>query len=228
MLLFYVRHGEPIYTPDQLTPLGHRQAKAVGDWLTRFNIDQIYASTSNRAMQTAQPLADLLQKEITPVDWANEAYTWGEFTLETPAGRQWLFSTEALKRRFTEPDVLALGHRWYDHPTFADYDYGKAVNRVYNDVDAFFGSLGYEHERYTGRYKVIRPNNDQVALFAHQGFGFAFLSSVLDIPYSQMVVHFDMGHSAVTIIDFKEDGGYAIPKIVTLASEAHLYTGGLR
>ena len=30
MLFFYVRHGDPIYNPDSLTPLGQRQAEAVG------------------------------------------------------------------------------------------------------------------------------------------------------------------------------------------------------
>ena len=29
MLFYYVRHGDPIYTPDSLTELGHRQAEAV-------------------------------------------------------------------------------------------------------------------------------------------------------------------------------------------------------
>ena len=30
MLLFYLRHGDPIYSPDSLTPLGQRQAEALG------------------------------------------------------------------------------------------------------------------------------------------------------------------------------------------------------
>lgn len=29
MLLFYIRHGDPIYIPDSLTDLGKRQAEAV-------------------------------------------------------------------------------------------------------------------------------------------------------------------------------------------------------
>ena len=29
MILYYVRHGDPTYNPDELTPLGHRQAEAV-------------------------------------------------------------------------------------------------------------------------------------------------------------------------------------------------------
>ena len=63
MLFFYIRHGDPIYTPDQLTPLGQRQADAVGKRLAMFGVDRIYSSTSMRAQQTAQPTCDLLKKE---------------------------------------------------------------------------------------------------------------------------------------------------------------------
>ena len=49
MLLFSIRHGEPIYDPDSLTPFGHRQAEAVAKRLALYGIDEIYASSSNRA-----------------------------------------------------------------------------------------------------------------------------------------------------------------------------------
>ena len=38
MILFYIRHGEPIYNPDQLTPEGHAQAEAVGTHLAALGI----------------------------------------------------------------------------------------------------------------------------------------------------------------------------------------------
>ena len=65
MLFFYIRHGDPIYNPDSLTPLGERQAEAVGKRLALFGIDEIYASTSNRAQLTAKPLCELVKKDIT-------------------------------------------------------------------------------------------------------------------------------------------------------------------
>ena len=36
-----------------------------------------------------------------------------------------------------------------------------------------------------------------------------------------------MCHTGMTVIDFKEEGGYAIPKLLTLSSDAHLYREGL-
>ena len=55
MLFFYIRHGDPIYDPDSLTELGKKQADAVSKRLALYGIDKIYASSSNRAIQTAKP-----------------------------------------------------------------------------------------------------------------------------------------------------------------------------
>ena len=49
MLLYYIRHGEPTYDPDCLTPNGERQAEAIARRLARFGVDKIYASSSIRA-----------------------------------------------------------------------------------------------------------------------------------------------------------------------------------
>ena len=44
MILYYVRHGDPIYNPDSLTELGKRQAEAVAKRLAVHGIDKIFAS----------------------------------------------------------------------------------------------------------------------------------------------------------------------------------------
>ena len=55
MIFFYIRHGDPVYEPDSLTPLGMRQADALAKRLSLYGVDKIYSSTSNRAIQTAMP-----------------------------------------------------------------------------------------------------------------------------------------------------------------------------
>ena len=41
MLLYYVRHGDPIYDPDSLTPLGQEQAKALAKRLIVHGVDKV-------------------------------------------------------------------------------------------------------------------------------------------------------------------------------------------
>ncbi len=227
MLFFYIRHGDPIYDPDSLTPLGKRQAEAVAKRLALYGIDRIYSSTSTRAIETARPTCELLKKEPMLLDFCNECYTWREFTTKIEGETKWFFENPESRLNFASEDVRALGNRWYEYPGLGGNNCKKGVERVASESDAFFLTLGYEHIKGTGKYKVVKSNDERIALFAHQTFGTVFLSSILDIPYSVFSNHFDMCHSGVTVIEFKEELGYAIPKILTLSSDSHLYREGL-
>lgn len=225
MLFFYIRHGDPIYVPDSLTPLGEKQADALAKRLALYGIDKIYASSSERAKLTANPTADLLKKDIEILDFANEIHTWHDLTLERNGKKGWLFQDEETRKLFTDESILSMGHKWYEHEKFKAYK--KGMDRISKEAGEFFKALGYEHIKNTGRYKVLKSNNERVALFAHQGFGLAFLSEILGIPYPMFVTHFDIGHTGMTVIEFKEENGYAIPKVLTLSSDSHLYKEGL-
>ena len=65
MILFYVRHRDPVYDPDSLTPLGVRQSEALAKRLALYGVDRIYSSTSNRAIQTTKP---------TRTDWGRGSF----------------------------------------------------------------------------------------------------------------------------------------------------------
>ena len=228
MLLYYVRHGDPIYNPDQLTPLGQRQAEAIGKRLAVHGIDKIYSSTSTRAYQTALPLAEMLKKDITQMAFCHESLAWKDLSIPLEDGRTtWAFCHPETARLFASPEVCKLSENWYDHPAFADYSFKKGIQRIQNEADAFLENLGYRHIREKNLYQAIRPNEDRVALFAHEGFGLAFLSCVLDIPYPLFCTHFAMSHTGMTVIEFKEQDGFAIARALTVASDGHLYREGL-
>ncbi|MBO5945160.1 MAG: histidine phosphatase family protein [Clostridia bacterium] len=228
MLFFYVRHGDPIYDPGSLTPLGERQAEAVARRLALFGIDEIYSSTSNRAILTATPTAELCKKEIKQLDFANESHAWETLTFnaKNPPRKTFLFHAEEVQDAFHGKEVFDLGYEWYKHPLFEGYPYKEGIDRVRAASDEFFESLGYKHEGY-GKYKVIAHNNKRVAMFAHQGFGMAFIPTVLGIPYPLFATHFDFSHSSVTVIQFDEVDGYAYPRVLTLSNDSHLYRDGL-
>ena len=228
MLFFYVRHGDPIYNPDSLTPLGERQAEAVSKRLAMYGIDKIYSSTSNRAYLTAKPTADILKLEIEQLDFAKEHYAWQELTvIDADEKRRWMFQSDLARKLFVSEEVLRLGDSWFEHPAFKETKAKEGIARITSASDEFFKSLGYEHIAGTGAYKVLNDNKDRVAFFAHQGFGLAFLSCLLDSPYPQFSTHFDMGHSGVTVIEFKNEGGIAIPCVLTFSNDSHIYKEGL-
>ena len=231
MLFYYIRHGEPKTVPDySLTPLGHEQAKALSKRLCTFGIDRVFASPTLRTMQTAQPICDLLGKEITVCDWADEGIVWNEFTVPHPKYEHtWAFYDPKYLEIFSSPEVRALGERWYEHPELAKLNFKAGVERVNAAVDEFFLSLGFRHDRANARYEVVGEhlNRERVALFAHQGFGMSFFSSMLDIPYPMFCTHFDLSHSSMSVINFERRGEYVYPQTLQLANDSHLYREGI-
>ena len=231
MLFYYIRHGEPLGVPDySLTPLGREQAKALAKRLCLYGIDRVFASPTLRTMQTAQPICDLLGKEITTCDWADEGIVWNEFTVPHPKYEHtWAFFDPKYLEIFSSPEVRALGEKWYEHPELAGLNFKAGVERVNAAVDEFFLSLGFRHDRENARYEVVGEhlNRDRVALFAHQGFGMSFFSSMLDIPYPMFCTHFDFSHSSMSVINFEPRGKYVYPHVLQTANDSHLYREGI-
>ena len=159
------------------------------------------------------------------LDFANESHAWNDFHIEKNGKEKWFFHDEEIKMLFADESVISLGHKWYEHNKLAVYK--KGIDRISKETSDFFKALGYEHIRNTGKYKVLKSNDERIAFFAHQGFGLAFLSEILGIPYPMFAIHFDICHTGMTVIDFKEQNGYAIPRVLTLSSDSHIYCEGL-
>ena len=227
MILYYIRHGDPIYDPNQLTPLGERQAEAVAKRLAVHGIDQIYSSPSNRARQTAEPLCQITKKEPQILEWSDETRHYQEMAQDDINGKQWPFRHSVYRNLLNSQEVRDLGQRWYTHPAFADIGVGSAIERIQHETDAFLESLGYEHDLKNNCYHQLRKNNDRIAFFAHEGVGVSIMSCMLDIPYPIVSTHFDMTHTGVTVINFEEKFGSVIPMVLTYSNDSHLYREGL-
>lgn len=231
MLLFYVRHGDPIYSPDSLTELGHKQAEALVKRMKQCAPERIFASSSNRAILTATPSAQALGKEIEIMDWCHESHAWRDLTVVNEAGqRTWAFADPESVRFWASKEIRSLDRDWYKHPRYAGTSFETGFQRIEKETDNFLLSLGYRHDREQNGYIVENPQHERVALFAHQGFGLAFLSSLLDVPYPLFSTHFDMSHSNMTVIDFspeRTNPELVIPKVLQLSNDSHIYEAGI-
>ena len=163
------------------------------------------------------------------LDWCHEKYAHKQLGIKDEEGvRRWSFGHAKTKRIMLSPEVCALGDRWYEHPAFKDTQFKEGIERINTEADAFFASLGYEHDRARGGYVATAPNEKRVALFAHMGFGLTFLSSLLDIPFNVFSTKFNLSHSSMTVIKFKADAdGFCIPQVLQLANDSHIYKEGL-
>ncbi len=228
MLLFYIRHGDPVYDPDSLTPLGERQAEAAAKRIAMNGIDKIYASTSNRAYQTAIPLSELTKKEITKIDFLNENHAWTYFSVPNEENNcQWVYQQQRMRKYFVSEEVYCLGDKWYNFPEFKKYKFKEGVEFFNKNVDEFMLSLGYEHNRSKRTYRAVRGNDERVAVYAHEGVGSIFFSSVLDLPYAGFAARYAITHTGMTVIEFGNSGEDIIPGILSFSNDSHIYKEGL-
>lgn len=226
--VFYLRHGDPIYNPDSLTPLGMRQADALAKQLSLYGPDKMFTSSSHRAVLTAQPTCELLDMTPTVLDWMNESYAARDFGSKLEDGKwSWSFANPKYVTLFNSKEIRALGEDWACAECFKDTGFAAGLKRINAETDAFLETLGYRHDRENCRYEAIGHSPERVAVFAHQGFGLSFLASLLDIPYPYFSTHFDMSHSGMTVINFSARFDYVYPKVLQLSNDSHLYREGL-
>ncbi len=223
MLLYVIRHGDPIYEPDSLTEKGKMQAEAVGRRLATRHFDRIYASGNIRAQQTAEPLCRLTGLKMQIEDWTSESNAWRDLSCEDDDGRRtWAFTTKPNTFFRGNEEYHCAGDDWYSLPAFSKIDGKKAMERIVSASDDFLARQGYVRE---GRvYRCERPNDDRVAVFCHQGFGTTWMSHLLQIPPQIMWSCFDISHSSVSIFEFRNGkDGYTAPKCLCLSDMSHIY-----
>lgn len=229
MLLFYVRHGDPTYDKqDNLTPKGFEQVEALAKRFAVNGLDELYVSPMNRARQSVAPTELALGKTATVIDWLSEGYAWEHATICENGTTKWLYQNERCKKLFVTDEVNRLGNEWYKHPAFANDKYKQGVCEMRKYVTEFLHGLGYDYDSNRHLYVTGNVNdNRRIGVFAHEGIGMLFLSTLLEIPYPMFVSRFYVGHSAVTVIEFSPNKTEVIPHALQVSNDSHLYKEGL-
>lgn len=225
MFLYVVRHGDPDYENDSLTPLGKLQAEALAKRFQVHGLDRVYTSPRGRAKLTAEPTCKALG--ITPevLEWTNEDLAFADFSLPRPeGGRTWSFgscrNTEYLEK------AKALGDRWYEAYPFSECNAKAGFERIQRESDAFLASLGYERDGAV--YRITSPSEERVAVFCHYGAGTTWLAHLLSIMPPVFWGTFLINHSSFTVLRFPNDKeGFIIPMCLALSDCSHIYEAGL-
>ena len=72
MRIIIIRHGDPNYEIDGLTPRGELEVRALAEKMKNEEVAAIYCSTLGRARLTAQPTADALGLRVEPCEWLRD------------------------------------------------------------------------------------------------------------------------------------------------------------
>lgn len=225
MLFYIIRHGDPDYTTDTLTPRGILQAEAVGKRLAAAKIDRIFSSPMGRARQTAEPLCRMLDMDYEILDWTHEILD--ERLVEHPDGEKrsiTLLQYSELRKEGRQD--IGYDDSFLNHPVIAPSELKKAVDYIAENGRILMERLGYREEN--GVWRILRPNEEKVALFCHGAFSRAWLSALLHIPVHMMWANFGYTHTGVTVLEFKNyDNGFTVPHCLCYSDMSHLYAEGL-
>ena len=130
MILYYVRHGDPIYDPDSLTELGQKQAAALAKRFSLYGLDEVYSSPSNRAKMTAQPTCDALGLEMKICEWADEGKAGADTGITKDGKFNWCFADREYADKFNDPSVRSMDKEWYKHEYFKGLPFERGVKRI--------------------------------------------------------------------------------------------------
>ena len=220
MRLYIIRHADPDYENQTLTAAGHQEANALSRRMAGYVLDYIYTSPLPRAKITAQYTVDLVKIEPTIEDWLIEIPGWEIEELEgVPA---WDIPGEI----FREKQPFATQETWQDLPYLSGDRFSSYWNNFKQQSDKLIKRHGYERDG--GRYRKVKPNTDQIAIFCHNGTALALLAHLLEIPLPTIWSSFWHAPSAVTTVLFEERSDtWAVPRCLSACDVSHLYADRL-
>ena len=224
MLLYVVRHGDPNYETDRLTERGKLQAEAVGKRMVRAGINQVFSSPMGRARETAAPTCRMLNLPCQIEEWAREI----EQEVKSPYPDGILKSVSLLNNiEFRKDGRMDLRYdEAFDCPGISQSRMKEAVEYIEKNGRDFLTRLGYQEEN--GIYRILRANEDRVALFCHAGMARAWMSVLLHIPIHTLWSSFAVTHTGVTVYEFKnQPEGFTAPICLNFSDISHLYADGL-
>ena len=222
MLLYIIRHGDPNYEKDCLTHRGWAQAEAVAYRMKRSGITRVFSSPMGRARQTAQPTCRMLGLPCEIEEWAREI----SFDVRTSFPDGVTRSISRLPKHYLrEHGAVNLTYEnCFSCPPLAPTTMSSARAMVEEASRDFLARLGYREEN--GVYRILRPNDERVAMFCHGALGRTWLSVMLHIPLNIMWCS-EITHTGVTVLRFaNEEGGFTAPALMCYSDMSHLYAHG--
>ena len=209
MKIILIRHADPDYARDSLTPLGFREADYLAKRVATWPVTAIYCSPQGRAQRTMEPSAKALGMEATTCDWLRE-HSNGSHT--KPDG-----SREASSIAWNlYPDFWQQDPAHFSPEGWTDSTYMKSLpvksdghwNAVKAGLDAILASYGYLRDGLVYRIGEGARRDALLVFFCHHGQIGLDAGHLLNISPMQIWHDFWIPPASLTILasDERHDG----------------------
>ena len=220
MKILIIRHGDPDYAVDGLTPKGKKEAELLSERLIRDeNISAAYCSTMGRAKLTAKPTLEKLGLDCEYHDWLRE-FNYPQVKL--PYLSDTAICWDLMPQFMDENPQLYSPTEWINVDFIRNSDVPNAYKTVCEEFDKVLAKHGYVRDGL--KYKVTNPNHDTIAFFCHFGLGGILLSHIMNTsPMTILNNGFFPPSSVTTIFSEERAEGIASFRCCAMGDTSHLY-----
>lgn len=222
MKLIFIRHGEPNYELDTLTPKGWREAELLSDRVVQMeNVREYCCSPLGRARDTASLSMKRLGTEARIYDWLEEfnAGVADPYTGETRIPWDFMPSYWNKETLFYDKD------RWFDASVMKTGKVKEQYQRVCAGLDRLLAENGYVREGNS--YRVTEANGDTLVFFCHFGVTMVIISHLLGIAAPLLWQGCITAPTSVTeMVTEEREKGVAYFRCRRLGDVSHLYIAG--
>jgi len=221
MKIMIIRHADPDYSIDSLTPTGWIEAELLSERMKNVKVKNFYVSPLGRARDTANCTLKKIGREAEVCDWLQEFFIPVSSPDRPEKGCPW----DWLPEDFTTDARMYSMENWTEVPNFKESDIKEAYENVTKNFDELLKKHGYE--RMGRMYKVNEANEDTIVFFCHFGLECVLLSHLLSIPPMMLWQGACAAPSSVTILNSEERRkGKASFRMSCFGDISHLYVAG--
>ncbi len=221
MRLMIVRHGDPDYSIDSLTPTGWKEAEILSDRLSKLEVKAFYCSPLGRAKDTAKATLQKMGREAEICPWLREFSP----HVSKPCGQNGTVCWDWLPGDWTKEPRYYDKEHWLSPEPMEQAQVRQEYRRVTEEFDRLLAKHGYVRDGNC--YRVERANRDTLVLFCHFGVECVLLGHLLGV--SPMILWHGMcaaPTSVTTVYTEERRKGTAYFRVSAFGDVSHLYAAG--
>ena len=222
MRILLIRHAEPDYTVDSLTPKGRVEAELLSRRLARYTVRDFYSSPLGRARDTAAFTLEKLGRTAEVLPWLQEFR--GTSPDPETGGHRWI-AWDVKPRIWSGSPGIMDYRRWMDAPIFDGGNVREVWQETTDGIDGLLGRYGYRKDGPVWRC----DHNEEftIALFCHFGISMAVVAYLTDI--SPMILWqrvLCMPSSVTEVVTEERIRGEVAFRVTKLGDLTHLEAAG--
>ena len=218
MKLVIIRHADPDYSIDSLTPTGWEEARLLAERVCRMDVKEFYLSPLGRAQDTARVTLERMGRTGKTLPWLREFPVKVVKTGESEPNILW----DWLPEHWTSIPEFYDREKWMHVPLFEQAGVPEKVKEVTDGLDALLAEHGYVREGNC--YRAVRPNEDTIVFFCHFGLECVLLGHLLGVSPMVLWHGFCAAPTSVTTVVTEERReGIASFRTGLFGDISHLY-----